>query len=320
MKRRFFAIGIGVLLLTGGTLAWLTLRGPGGPFALEGRVAGFGGEKTVYVEHGEVGGRLPARTTPLEASESAQLDSLEMGDAVRLEVAGGSGRLRITSWEKLADNALPRNPASAGERRAAAGKAGPEAGGGEAEMPGTGRGLQVGERVPDLELTNQNGEAVRLSDYRGQALVLTFIYTNCPLPNFCPLMSRQFATLQPKLKKRYGEEAQLLSISFDPKNDTPQVLTEYAQKYTGDFSTWTFSTPKTPAELEEAKEAFGITTLKKEGEIVHNLVTAFVGPRRKLVWKWRGNDWQPKDILQVAEQTLKSQTPKGSPQAASSSK
>ena len=295
MRTRLFAIGIGVLLLTGGMLAWLTLRGPGNPFALEGRVAGFGGERTVYVEHEEVDGHLPAQTTPLEAQTPAQIDSLEVGDAVRFEVASGSERLRVTSWEKLADNAVPRNPVSTGKSRTAAGNGTQE---------GTGASLQVGERVPDLELTNQDGEAVRLSDYRGQGLVLTFIYTNCPLPNFCPLMSQRFAALQPKLKKRYGQKAQLLSISFDPKNDTPQVLSEYAKKYTGDLSTWTFATGKTPAQLEKAKEIFGITTMKKQGQIVHNLVTALIGPDGKLVWKWRGNEWTPKDILRVADQTL----------------
>ena len=305
MRKHFFTIGIGVLLLSGAMLAWLTLRSPGGPFVVEGRVVGFGGERVVYVEHGEVSGHLPARTTPLEAEDPTQFDSLEMGDAVRFKVAAGSERLRITGARKLPDNALPQSPAAAGERQD------------EAANDAT---LQVGERVPGLKLTNQDGEAVRLSDYRGRALVLTFIYTNCPLPNFCPLMSQQFATLQPKLKARYGQKAQLLSISFDPKNDTPQVLSDYASKYTGDLSTWTFATPKTPAKLEKAKTRFGITTIEKQGQIVHNLITALIGPDGRLVWKWRGNDWQPKDILRVVSQTLEGQTGHISKQATASFK
>ena len=308
MRKCFFAIGIGVLLLSGAMLAWLTLRSYGGPFALEGRVAGFGGERTVYVEHGEVAGRLPARTTPLEAEDPAQLDSLGIGDAVRFTVADGSGRrFRITGVKRLPDNALARSPASKTDTPPASKTSKKEA------------SLQVGERVPNLKLTNQDGETVHLSGYRGRMLVLTFIYTSCPLPNFCPLMSQQFATLQPRLKKRYGQKVQLLSISFDPENDTPQVLSGYAKKHTSDLSTWTFATPETPAKLEKAKRRFGITAIEKQGQIVHNLVTALIDPNGRLVWKWRGNDWKPEDILRVAEQTLEGQTGQINKQAAASS-
>lgn len=162
--------------------------------------------------------------------------------------------------------------------------------------------------MPDVKLTDQDGETLRLADYRGQSLILTFIYTECPLPNFCPLMSKQFAILQPKLRARYGELAQLLSISFDPENDTPQVLTDYTKRYTDDLSTWTFATGATPEDLEQVKQAFGVTTIEREGQIVHNLATALIGPDGRLVWTWRGSDWTPADILEVAAQTLEGKT------------
>jgi protein SCO1/2 len=226
-------------------------------------------------------------SSPFQIESPSISDSLKRGDALRFQFTAGTGQARITGIEELPDNALPQNPAAKEMENA---EGAPSA------------SLDVGEQVPDVTLVDQEGEEIRLSDFRGKALVLTFIYTECPLPDFCPLMSKQFAALQPKLKDAFGEEVHLLSISFDPKTDTPPVLTEYGQKYTDDFSTWTFATPTSQGELERAKEAFSITTTEKKGEIVHNLVTALVGPDGRLVWTWRGNDWTPEDILEVAKQ------------------
>ena len=286
MKRSVFIVGVGLVLLATALFAWLNLVGGKRTFEVKGRVAGFGGERAVYVEHGEVSGYLPARTTPFRAQRAGQIDSLDMGDAVSFTLTATPDSSWITNVEKLPDNAVPRNPAAIAKKQT------------DSAL------LETGEQVPDVELVDQDGRAVRLSDYRGKALVLTFIYTDCPLPNFCPLMSKQFAALQPKLRKAFGDKAQLLSISFDPENDTPEVLTDYAKKYTDDTDTWTFATGATPAQLEKAKQAFGITTIERQGEIVHNLVTALIGPDGKLVWTWRGNEWTPRDILQVASQTL----------------
>ena len=289
MRKSIFVTAIGLLLLSGAALAWLSLAGGERTFQAKGRVTGLGGERSVYVEHGEVSGYLPARTTPFRAQRAGQVDSLDAGDAVAFKLTATRDSFWITGIEKLPDNAVPRSPAVTVQKQAGAANSAV---------------LEAGDEVPDVELVDQDGRAVRLSDYRGKALVLTFIYTECPLPDFCPLMSQQFAALQPKLKSTFGDSAQLLSISFDPENDTPAVLTDYAQKHTDDTDTWTFATGATPAQLEKAKEAFGITTMEKQGQTIHNLVTALIGPDGRLVWTWRGNDWTPEDILLVAEHTL----------------
>ena len=85
--------------------------------------------------------------------------------------------------------------------------------------------------MPDFKLIDQNGQPIRLSDFRGKAVVLTFIYTRCPIPNFCPLMSKNFAELQGRLEKEFAGRYQLLSVSMDPKFDRPAVLKEYASRY-----------------------------------------------------------------------------------------
>ena len=287
MRRSIFVTAIILLLLSGAALAWLTLPGGKHTFEVKGRVAGFGGgDRTVYVEHGEIPGYLSARTTPFRARRAGQVDSLNAGDAITFTLTATRDSVWITDVEKLPDNAVPRSPAATVTKQA------------NSVL------LEAGDEVPDLELVDQSGRALHLSDYRSKALVLTFIYTDCPLPNFCPLMSNRFAALQPRLQESFGDRAELLSISFDPKNDTPQVLSRYAEQHTSDLSTWTFATGSTPAQLEKAKDMFGITTIGKQGEIVHNLVTALIAPDGRLVWTWRGNDWTPKDILEVAKHTL----------------
>lgn len=291
MRRSILITGIGFLLLTGGFFVFLELGGLERTVEVKGRVAGLsGGDQALFVEHDSIPGYRGAATSRFEAEDSVPLANISIGDAVQMQVAASLGSARITELTQLPDNAVPMNPAATEI---------------STEGPaGSSPAVEVGEPVPDVELVDQDGETVRLSDYRGQALVLTFIYTSCPLPDFCPLMSQQFAALQPMFKDAFGNRAQLLSISFDPENDTPEVLTDYAKKHTDDLSTWTFATGKTPAELEKAKEMFRITTMEKKGEIVHNLVTALIGPGGRLVWLWRGNDWTPEDIFEVAEQTF----------------
>ena len=290
MQRVVLGIGVGVFLVAIALLSWQWLGLGRQSFEAEGRVTGVAdGGETVYIEHEEIEGFREAMSSPFQVESSSTSDSLKRGDALRFQFTAGAGQARITGIEELPDNALPQNPAAKEMENA------------EGASSAT---LDVGEQVPDVTLVDQKGEEIRLSDFRGTALVLTFIYTECPLPDFCPLMSKQFAALQPKLKEAFGANAHLLSISFDLETDTPPVLTEYGQRYTDDFSTWTFATPTTPEELDEAKEAFGITTMEKKGEIVHNLVTALIGPDGRLVWTWRGNDWTPEDILEVVQETF----------------
>ncbi len=290
VRRVVLWTGVGIFLVAAALLSWQWLGLGSASYETEGRVAGFSDEgTTLYLEHEGIEGFREATTTPFQVESPAVSDSLTMGDALRVQFTAGAGQARITDIETLPDNAVSRNPA----RRET-----------EQESASESASLDVGEEVPDLALVNQSAEEIQLSDFQGQALFITFIYTECPLPDFCPLMSTQFAQLQPKLEAEFGEDAHLLSISFDPENDTPPVLREYGRKHTDDFSTWTFATPTTSEQLEEAKKAFGITTMERDGEIVHNLVTALIGPDGRLVWAWRGNDWTPEDLLEVARETL----------------
>jgi protein SCO1/2 len=156
--------------------------------------------------------------------------------------------------------------------------------------------------VPDVALVNQDGKAFRLADYRGQAVAITFIYTRCPLPDFCPLMTKSFAAVaqalaaDPALQSR----AHLLSVSFDTAHDTPAVLKAYGQRFAGagprPFAHWEFVSGA-EAEIRKLGGFLGLEFDEDKGTWVHNLRTAVVGPDGKLVRSIRGGDWKPDELV-----------------------
>ena len=262
-------------------------------YTVDGRVAGIKDDgRTLVVEHEKIPGYMPPMIMPFSVADSSMTAALAPGDAIQFRLAVSDDSASIIALRQLPDTAVARNPARTVTPI-------DDAGGSGTQM------LQRGDRLPaDLTLTNQAGETIQLGDYRGQALVLTFIYTRCPLPNYCPLMSKRFATLQPQLRKQYGQDVQLLSISFDPAYDTPQVLRDYAAKYTDRLDTWTFATGDS-TQVQRATELFGVfTQMKDSDEITHNLTTALIGPEGRVRRLWRGNDWTPEDVRQAVERVV----------------
>ena len=163
--------------------------------------------------------------------------------------------------------------------------------------------MQVGETVPDFQLVDQDGRAVRLSDYRGRAVVLTFIYTRCPLPNFCPLMSKHFAELEQRLNKELPGRYHLLSISMDPEFDTPAVLKEYASRYEARTADWTFATGDA-GQIDTVAQLLGLYYVRENGLISHDLRTALFGPDGRLVHLWKSNVWTPYEVQRRVRETL----------------
>ena len=162
-----------------------------------------------------------------------------------------------------------------------------------------------GEDVPDFSLTNQDGRHISLHQYRGKVLLVTFIYTRCPFPDFCPRMSGNFA----EIDKQVGTNSaiagtHLLTISFDPEHDTPKVLRDYgfSVAHTHDaalFRSWEFAAPR-PADLPKIADFFALTVTPENGMITHNLSTAVIGPDGKIVKWYHGGDWQVSDLIKDA--------------------
>ena len=164
--------------------------------------------------------------------------------------------------------------------------------------------LQPGDAVPDFKLLNQDGKMIHLGQFRGKVLLVTFIYTRCPLADFCPRMSRNFAQLDKALQADAAlyEKTHLLSVSFDPDYDTPKVLRSYGGGYTGNytketFAHWDFAAPP-KSELGKVLQFFDVGTTPGENRtITHSLSTIVIGLDGK-VYKWYpANDWTPDELM-----------------------
>lgn len=159
-----------------------------------------------------------------------------------------------------------------------------------------------GEAVPDFAFTNQNGKYISLKQYSGKVLLVTFIYTRCPFPDFCPRMSANFAEAYKQLAA--NPNVHLLSLSFDPEHDTPKVLRDYgfSTAHTHDpalFVHWEFAAP-TAADLPKIADFFALTVKPEGGLITHTLSTAVIGPDGKIKKWYHGSDWQVSDLIRDA--------------------
>ena len=171
----------------------------------------------------------------------------------------------------------------------------------------------AGEDVPDFSLTNQSGKRISVSQYRGQGLLVTFIYTRCPFPDFCPRVSSNFAEIYKQMGANSGSDPglgkiHLLSVSFDPEHDTPKVLRDYgfSTAHTRDaalFKRWEFAVPRA-ADLPKIADYFALTVKPENGLITHNLSTAVIGPDGKIVNWYHGGDWQVSDLMKDAADAL----------------
>lgn len=160
--------------------------------------------------------------------------------------------------------------------------------------------LKAGDIVPDFSLINEEDKRIRLSDWRGKVVVITFIYTRCPLPDFCILMSNHFSKIQKSLKldSSLNGRWHLLTISFDPKFDTPRRLKEYGKTYGADFSLWSFGTDSLDS-IGLLSSRFQQAFWNDEGGLIsHNLVTAVIDPSGRLYKVYTGNRWVPQDIVE----------------------
>lgn len=161
-----------------------------------------------------------------------------------------------------------------------------------------------GDAVPDFHLTNQSGRQISFRQFRGKALLITFIYTRCPLSDYCPRMSRNFAAIDKSLQADPAiyKKTHLLSISFDPAYDSPAVLRSYGEAYTGKytkekFEHWDFAAPS-KADLPKLLQFFDVGATPGENHtITHSLSTVVIGPDGKIAQWYPTNDWNPQDVL-----------------------
>ncbi|HRI02607.1 MAG TPA: SCO family protein [Pyrinomonadaceae bacterium] len=173
---------------------------------------------------------------------------------------------------------------------------------------------QIGQSVPDFALTNQDGKRVAINDFKGKALAITFIYARCPLPDYCIKMSTAFSDTAKLIaaNEELTDKVRLLSISFDPANDTPEKLRSYGIGYLGNdpkakFDVWQLAVGK-DAEVKKIADFFGLryeVDQNDKTQINHSLRTAVIGPDGKVTKILPGNEWTVADLKNELELALK---------------
>ena len=164
--------------------------------------------------------------------------------------------------------------------------------------------LMVGDKVPDVPMVNQDGKTLHFVQFKGKVVLLTLIYTRCPFADYCPLLSRQFATIQKELAKNPDDykKTHLMSISLDPNYDKPPVLREYGLTYLDHdpkgFEHWDFVST-TPADLQKLAAAFGLSYSEQNSQISHSMNTVLIAADGTVADMWPGNDWQTSEVLEV---------------------
>jgi len=234
------------------------------------------------IKHEEIKGLMPAMTMPYKVKEAKLLDHVVPGDLVNATLVVVSNDAYLTEVNKIGSAPLEQPPAAT------------QAASSGFEL------LRPGEVVPDASFVDQDGKKLGFRAFKGSTLVVTFIYTRCPLPTFCPLMDRHFATIQTRLKNDPAlKNVHLVSISFDPITDTPPVLKKHARTLEADPRRWTFLTG-TRDDVDQFAARFGVSisrALDDPLNVTHTLRTAVVDADGKLVKVYTGNEWTPEQVL-----------------------
>lgn len=233
----------------------------------------------MVVDHEEIPGFMAAMRMPFKLKERDALASIGAGDRIQATLAVAD----VGYWleNPVITKAIPGGEAAAAEAL----------------------GPQPGTEVPDFKLVNQDGEPLGLDRLRGRALLVTFIYTRCPFPDQCPLLSQNFAAVHRELERdaQLRPRTHLLSVTLDPAYDTPKVLRSYGAAYTEryaeeTFEHWDFATGD-PAEIRRLAQFFGLAYKEESGQIIHAMRTALVAPDGRVHKIYRGGDWQPAEVL-----------------------
>lgn len=234
------------------------------------------------IDHEDIPGYMEAMTMLLDVKDTNDLAAVRPGDTIQF-------RMLVTDSDGWIDRVrrIGTNTASVA--------AAPVAKSSNLQFAEVNE-VGVGDPLPDCVLTNQAGKAIRLSEFRGQALAFTFIFTRCPFPVYCPRMNNNLGAVQKELvDAKAGTNWHLLSISFDPEHDTPERLAAYGRTYRHDPERWSFATGK----LEDVRnlgESFGLMFYKKGGTIEHNVRTVVVNTDGRVQRIFPGNEWAPAEL------------------------
>jgi protein SCO1/2 len=245
-------------------------------------------KKKVKIAHENIPNYMEAMTMVFDVKDPAGLTGLQPGDSVsfRMVVTDDDGWIEQIKRLDAPRTPLPAEPVNFRRAR-------------EVEP------LAVGDKLPEYVFTNTLGRALRLSEFKGQALALTFIFTRCPFPTFCPRLTSNFAEAQKQLLAMSGGPTNwhLLSVTIDPEYDTPARLRSYAERYHADERHWDIVTGEL-IDITAIGEQFGLQfwRAKPSDPINHNVRTVVIDSAGTVQWITPDNEWKPEVLV---EQILK---------------
>ncbi|MGB7220029.1 MAG: SCO family protein [Vicinamibacterales bacterium] len=249
-------------------------------FALKGQILSIASDRQqAVVKHDEIKDFMPAMTMPYKVRERWP-DSIAPGDLIEATLVVVSNDAYLIDVKRVGAAPLEKAP-----------------------VPSASSGFELlrpGEVVPDGSFLDQDGQKRTFSSFKGSILAITFIYTQCPLPDFCPLMDRHFVSVQQAAKTDPSlRKVHLLSVSIDPLADTPPVLKKHAGELKADPSRWTFLTGDRD-DIDQFGSRFGLSVSRALDDplnITHNLRTVIVDAEGKLVKMYTGNEWTPAQVV-----------------------
>lgn len=243
-------------------------------------------ESRLIVKHEAIPGYMAAMTMPFDVREPQVLGALQAGDKISFrmlvtEKDGWIDQIKVLERPGVAPIPPPPEPRFRRVREV--------------------QPLNIGDALPDYPLTNELGQAVSLGQFKGEAIGITFIFTRCPFPNFCPRMADNFLAAHQQLAAMTNGPAnwRLLSISFDPEFDTPATLQKYAARHPHDPQRWSYLTGAL-IEIDALTEQFGLYFSREAGtfNINHNLRTVVVDARGRVQKIFIGNEWKESEFVE----------------------
>jgi protein SCO1 len=249
--------------------------------------------RSMTVSHERIGGFMDAMTMPFEVRQPAELRGVVPGAIVDFTLVVGDRAAYATRIAVRRYETVERDPRTA--RRLAVMK----------RMAGISvPPVAIGARVPDFSLIDQARRRVTLSSFAGKVVVVNFVYTRCALPQFCLRMSNNFGALQKRFAGEIGRDLMLLTITFDPERDTPEVLGDYAARWQPNPAGWRFLTGSV-ADIRRVGALFGQEAFADEGLLNHSLHTAVIDRAGTLRANIEGNQFTPEQLGDLVLATLR---------------
>lgn len=250
-------------------------------------------KRKLKIRHDKIPDYMPSMTMEFDVRDSSDLSTLKPGDRLSftMKVTDDDGWIESVRKIQTASAQPPATSSSVTNRQILP----------VAEL------LPVGASIPDYTFTNQLGHVTRFSDLKGQVFAFTFIFTTCPFPTMCPKMSNNLKGAQDRLKSDGGVATnwQFLSITIDPRIDTPEVLARYAEMHGADPGHWSYLTGNED-EINELGLRFGLNFFRTGASLNHNLRTVVVDREGRLQRVFIGNEWTPDQLVDEVKKALAS--------------